>query len=198
MCAAQPFGRLLVGHCSHKRLGGGTIHAVGDFRKTCYRRETTLVIEVIAAQRTNVIQGAPLEAGNVISGHQLHVIGILRCLFHDRLVQPRWHAVDKIDVTGKLAVFFFGYTAGNKDTQMADTFVHGINNRLARGANVVNAVIKIEDPTQRLLGRGDIVAFGAKANDRRYNCFPGSCRDCPKKPSQRTDLTRNNFEAPSC
>ena len=48
--------------------------------------KAALVIEVIAAQRTNVIQRAPLEARNVISADQLQIVGILRCFFHDRFI----------------------------------------------------------------------------------------------------------------
>ena len=167
--AAHPFSRLLCSHGAYKRLEGRAVNAVRDLRQTCHRCKTALVLEIIAAKSTNVIQCTPFEAGDVIPGYQIHIGGLFRCLFNNCLVQAWRQAVDEIDVCGKLAVLFFGDTAGNKDTQVADTLVHGVNDGLARGANIVNAVVKVEDPAQRLLWRGYVVALGAEANNGREN-----------------------------
>ena len=45
--------------------------------------------------------------------------------------------------------------------------VDGVDDGLAPGADVVDAVVEVEDPVERLLRRGDVVALGAEDHDRR-------------------------------
>src|SRR6516162_893493 len=56
--------------------------------------------------------------------------------------------------------------ARNEDTQMSDCLMNGVNNRLAIGSNLVDALIKVEYPSKRLLGRRDVVALRAEHHDR--------------------------------
>ena len=64
-------------------------------------------------------------------------------------------------------MFLLGDAARDEDAEMADAFVHGIDDGLAAGLDVVVAAIEVDDPPQRLLRRGDVVALGTEADDRR-------------------------------
>jgi hypothetical protein len=48
---------------------------------------------------------------------------------------------------------------------MADILVDGIDDGLAPGADIIDAVVEIEDPVERLLRRGDVVAMRAEYDD---------------------------------
>src|SRR5215469_6090669 len=50
---------------------------------------------------------------------------------------------------------------------MADRLVDRVDDGLAIGADLLDVVVEIEDPAQRLLRRGDVVALGAEYHDRR-------------------------------
>lgn len=52
---------------------------------------------------------------------------------------------------------------------MARALMHRIDDGLAAGADIVVLGIQVDDPAQRLLRRGDVVALGAEADDRRAN-----------------------------
>src|SRR6516164_1176402 len=54
----------------------------------------------------------------------------------------------------------------NEDAQMADCLMNGIDNGLAIGSNLVDAFIKVEYPSKRLLGRRDVVALRAEYHYR--------------------------------
>src|SRR6516162_3756470 len=56
--------------------------------------------------------------------------------------------------------------ARNEDAQMSDCLMNGIDNRLAIGSNLVDALIKVEYPSKRLLGRRDVVALRAEYHYR--------------------------------
>ncbi len=60
-----------------------------------------------------------------------------------------------------------GDAAGDEDAEMADALVDGVDDGLAAGADVVVLLVEIDDPAQRLLRRGDVVALGAETEDRR-------------------------------
>ena len=57
--------------------------------------------------------------------------------------------------------------AGNEDAQMADFVVDRVDDGLAIGADFIDVLIQIENPSERLLWRRDVVALGAKYHDRR-------------------------------
>ena len=58
-------------------------------------------------------------------------------------------------------------SAGNEDAQMADGFVDRVDDGLAVGADFIDVVIEIENPSERLLRRRDVVALRAEHDDRR-------------------------------
>ena len=50
--------------------------------------------------------------------------------------------------------------------KMTDALVDRIDDRLAIGAHVVDVLVEIENPSERLLRRRDVVALRAKHHDR--------------------------------
>jgi hypothetical protein len=64
-------------------------------------------------------------------------------------------------------VLLLGNAARDEDAEMADALVNGIDDRLLIGPDVIHVGVAFEDPTQRLLRRSDVVAFGAEHHDRR-------------------------------
>ena len=63
-------------------------------------------------------------------------------------------------------MLLLGDATGHENAEMADAFVDRVDNRLPIGPDLVDVGIAIEDPVQRLLRRGDIVALGAEHHDR--------------------------------
>jgi hypothetical protein len=57
--------------------------------------------------------------------------------------------------------------AGHEYPQVSHVFVNRVHDGLPVRADVVDVVIKVEDPAERLLGRGDVVAFRTEHEDRR-------------------------------
>src|SRR5689334_3799791 len=57
--------------------------------------------------------------------------------------------------------------AGNEDAKMAYGFMDGVDDRLAVRADFIDVLIEIENPSERLLGRRDVVALRAEHHDRR-------------------------------
>src|SRR5262245_9189033 len=64
-------------------------------------------------------------------------------------------------------MFLLGNTAGNEDAEVADRFMDRIDDRLSIRADVIDAVVEIENPSKRLLWRSDVVALRAEHDDRR-------------------------------
>ena len=65
--------------------------------------------------------------------------------------------------------------AGHENAQVADRLMDRIDDRLPVGADFIDTVVKIENPSERLLGRGDIVALRAEYDDRRANASQVDC-----------------------
>src|SRR6516162_2913747 len=63
-------------------------------------------------------------------------------------------------------MLLLGDAARNEDAQMSDGLMNGIDNRLTVGSNLVDAFIKVEYPSKRLLGWRDVVALRAEHHDR--------------------------------
>ena len=56
---------------------------------------------------------------------------------------------------------------GNENPQMADAFVDRVDNSLAIRTNFIDAPVKIQNPSQRLLRRRNVVALEQEHHDRR-------------------------------
>src|SRR5262249_43520074 len=68
---------------------------------------------------------------------------------------------------GKLAMLFLGNAAGNEDAEVTDARMDGVYDGLAVGADFVDVLVKIENPSERLLRRRDVVALRAEHDDGR-------------------------------
>ena len=88
------------------------------------------------------------------------------CLEH-RLVKARRQHVDEVDVAGELAVLLARHAARDEYSEMADGFVDRVDDRLAVSADVVDIIIEVENPSECLLGRRDVIALRAEHHDRR-------------------------------
>ncbi len=83
------------------------------------------------------------------------------------LIEPGRQHIDQVDIAGELGMFLLGNAAGDEDAEMADRFMHGVDNGLPIGPDLVDVGIEVEDPVQRLLRWSDVVALGAEHHDRR-------------------------------
>ena len=86
--------------------------------------------------------------------------------FEHGLVQTGRQRVDQVDVAGELLVLLLCHAAGDEYAQMADALVDGVDDGLAEAADFVDVFIEIENPSQRLLRRRDVVALRAEHHDR--------------------------------
>src|SRR5690606_19473504 len=60
-----------------------------------------------------------------------------------------------------------GNGGGDEDAKMADGIVQRVDNRLSVGADLVDALVEVEDPVQCLLRRRYVVGPGAEHDDGR-------------------------------
>ena len=167
MHPAQPVRRGLVARGPHGGLHIGAVEAEIDARKLRHRGEAPVLLLAAADDHADVVQVAAGEARDVVRLHQLRPRLVRQPPLQLRLVEPGRQHVDQVDVGGELLVLLARHRAGHEDPQMADAFVHGIDDGLPVGADLLQAAIEIGDPAQRLLRRGDVVALGAEDDDRR-------------------------------
>ena len=73
---------------------------------------------------------------------------------------------------------------------MPHRLVHAVDDGLAVGPDVVDVLIQVQDPAQGLLRRGDVVALGAEADDRR-----GDVAQVDPHPALGHDLGRGQLVA---
>src|SRR5262249_38923960 len=111
-------------------------------------------------------KGAVLAAHDPIAAREIRVHRVGALAFEGRLVEAGRQHVDEIDVAGKLAVLLPGNAARYKDAEVTDLLVHRIDDSLPVGADSAHAVVEVEDPAERLLRRGDVVALGTEHDDR--------------------------------
>src|SRR6516225_7966319 len=138
----------------------GLGHAVGG-------RKTALIRRIVAAEGADVVQGPCFAPHHPISGREIWIGRILGFGLEYRLVEPGRQRVDQVDVAGKLAMLFLGNAAGNEDAEVTDARMDGVYDGLAVGANFVDVLVKVENPSERLLRRRDVVALRAEHDDGR-------------------------------
>jgi len=56
-------------------------------------------------------------------------------------------------------VLLAGDSGRNEYAQMPDTFMHGVDDSLAVGPDLLDIIIEVQDPAERLGRRRDVVAF---------------------------------------
>ncbi len=147
---------------AHERLCKSAIEREVDLGNSRCRREAAFIGSVIAAERANVIEGPHLAAHYPIACNQIRAGGGVRLGFKHRLVKTWRQRIDQVDIVGELAVLLLGYGAGDEDTEVTDLVVDGVDDGLPVGADLIDVVVEIEDPVERLLGRGDVVALRAE------------------------------------
>ena len=164
----HPLGEACIGPRLHPGLHEGAIETEIDLGEARDRRELALVIKTVDAKGANVVEGSRLEANEIITANQV-VVAWTGCLLRRDycLVKARRQNVDEVDVAGELIVLLLRYRAGDKDAEMSDQLMHGIDDGLPVGADVVDAAVKVEDPIERLRGRRNVVGLGAEHDDRR-------------------------------
>src|SRR5262249_14804197 len=77
------------------------------------------------------------------------------------------------------AMLFLGNAAGNEDAEVTDALMDGVDDGLAVGANFFDILVKVENPSERLLQRRDVVALRAEHDDGRADVakvYRGSVR----------------------
>ncbi len=129
--------------------------------------ETPFVLGRIAAHGADVIQRPGFAAHHPLPDGEIGIRGIRVLGLESRLIEAGRQYVDQVDVAGEFRKLLLGNAAGNEDAEMAYAFVNRVDNRLSVGPDFVDVGIEIEDPVQRLLRRRDVVALGAKYQDRR-------------------------------
>src|SRR5215475_16010414 len=66
-------------------------------------------------------------------------------------------------------MFFAGHPGRNENSQMTHAFVDRVDDRLPKRADLIDILVKIENPAECLRGRRDIVALRAENHDGRAN-----------------------------
>src|SRR5262249_51158006 len=117
----------------------------------------------------DVVERSHFASHDPVAGSEIWIDGFTGLALELCLVEARRQCVEQIDVAGELTVLFARHAARNKNTEMADRLVDRIDDGLAIGADSVEVFVEIEDPSQRLLRRCDVVAMRAKYDDRRAN-----------------------------
>jgi hypothetical protein len=76
----------------------------------------------------------------------------------------------------ELAVLLASNSAGHEDPQVSHVFVDRVHDGLPVRADVIDVVIKVENPSERLPGRRDVAALRAEHHDRRSTFAQGGGR----------------------
>ena len=132
-------------------------------------REAALVGGVIATKRPDVVQGPRFAAHDPTAGREVGVGGVPGLGVKHRLVETGRQRIDQVDIARELAVLLLCDAAGNEDAEVTDAFMNGVDDGLAVGADLIDALVQVQYPSKRLLGRRDVVAFRAEHHDGRAN-----------------------------
>ena len=138
-----------------------------SFRHPGRGGEAALVGGVVAAERADVVERPPLAAHDPVAGDEVGVGCLAGFGLEHRLVKARRQHVDHVDIARELAVLLARHAGGDENSEMSDGFVDRVDDRLAVGADLVDVLVEIEDPSERLLRRRDVVALRAEHHDRR-------------------------------
>src|SRR4029434_1415928 len=127
---------------------------IGQLRR---RRKAPLVGGIVAAERADVVQRADFAAHHPLSAEQIGARRVRSFRLATRLVEARRQQVDKVDVVREFAVLLSSDVSGNEDPQVTYALVESVDDRLSMRADVVDVVVTVENPSERLLRRGDVV-----------------------------------------
>src|SRR5262249_26401091 len=130
-------------------------------------REAPFIGGSVTAERANVIERPWLAAHYPVSTGEVGVGGVLSLRVEYRFVKPGRQNIDEIDIAGEFAVLLARHSGRNEDSQVAYGLVDRVDDRLPMGADLVDILVKVENPCQSLLGRGNVVTLRAEHDDRR-------------------------------
>ena len=163
---AHPFGDAFVGPHADPRLNERAIKAEIDLRHARHCRKFPVILFVVAAQCADIIESARFKTNEIVPADQVggRIVRVLGC--HHRLVETRRQRIDEIDVAGELVVLLLRDRTGHEDTEMPDQLVNRIDDRLAVRSYVIDTLVEVENPLQRLWRRRDIVRLRTEDDDR--------------------------------
>ena len=158
MTTADQLGARFGHHGAHSRPHQSGVGALRDFGDTRGGRKGEIVLRGVAAELANVVECAAFETKQISTLYQLWVLHIFVHSRDDGLVKTRRHQINHVHGQRELTMLLCCHLAGDKDAKMADALVKAIDDRLPGFDELVLVIVKIEDPVQRLLWRGDVVA----------------------------------------
>ena len=151
----------------HERLKERAVKGEIGLRNLGNGREHALVFRLMAAKRADVVQGSWIAMHDPIPGYEIGMGRAVGLAFEAGFVKAGRQDVDEVDVAGELAVLFLRDPARNKDAKMPDLLVDGVDDGLPVGPDLIDILVEIENPPERLLRRGDVIALRAEHDDRR-------------------------------
>src|SRR6476646_6132013 len=163
----HPFRQRRADKCADNRLHKRAIESEIDLGQARRRCEPALVADVVATERANIIERSRLATHDPIAGHKVLADRVLSLALEHRLIEAGRQGIDQIDVAREFAVLLSRYAGGYKDAQMSHGLMNGVDDGLSVGADFVDVLVEIENPSEGLLGRRDVVAFRAEHHDRR-------------------------------
>src|SRR5262249_47423007 len=154
-------------HGTHQRLREGAIKREISLRHFCSSRETPFIRGIVAPERPNVIERPRLAAHHPVPAREVGIDGIFSLCLEDRFVKAGRQHIDEIDVAREFAVLLAGHSGRNEDSQMAYRLMDRVDDRLSVRSDLVYILVEVENPSQRLLRRRDVVTLRAEDDDRR-------------------------------
>src|SRR5882724_133506 len=156
MDLTEPLGCRGGHDCTHERLKERAVGRQTYFRYPSRGGEAPFIGSVVAAKRVDVVEGPRLAPHNPIASDELGTRRIVGFQLKDGLVETRGQNIDQVDVAGKLAVLLARHAGRNEDSQVTDRLVDGVDDRLSVRADLFDVLVKVRDPSKRLLRRRDV------------------------------------------
>ena len=111
------------GHRLDGRTDESAIQTLIDLGYARRRLELALVDFVIAAERSNVVEGPRLDARDVASGDEFGVLGLAIDAHQHEFVKPRRHRVDQVHVEREFLMLLRGDRTGHEDAEVTYALV---------------------------------------------------------------------------
>ena len=139
-------------------------------------RKATFVCRVVAPERSDIVECPRFAAHDPVAADEIGICRIRALGFKGRFVKAGRQRIDQVDVAGELTMLFSRHAGRDKDAQVTDLLVNGVDDGLTVSAHLLDVLIEIENPAKSLLRRRDIVSFGAEDHDRRADLAQIDCR----------------------
>ena len=156
---AHPFRHLGRNARTDPRLHEIPVVREIDFGYTRGGRKPPFIFGRVAAHGPDIVQRAPFASHDPLSARKIGMGRVGGFGFERCLVKPGRQHVDQVDVAREFAVLLLGDAAGDKDAEMPDRLVNGVDDGLSVSADLVDVAVEIENPAERLLRRRDVVAL---------------------------------------